>query len=295
MMFGPSRRPAAQRVSGLPRLRFSTLAALALAAGLTGPAAAQTSDLVNRATLRVCADPADMPLSNEKGEGFENKIADLLAKELGIPVAYTWFPQATGFYRMTLGIKRCDVVMGYVAAGDPVLNTNPYFKSAWTLFVKKGGKLDGVDALNDERLKSAKIGIVAGTAPASHMARNGLLGQMKSYALMVDRRYESPAEQMLKDINDGTIDGGVLWGPIGGYFAKQAGADTFVMTPLVKEQGGPPMTYRITMGIRPDELNWKHRLNDFIAKHQDEITKILLEYNIPLLDERNRPMTAASR
>ncbi|GLK75935.1 methanol oxidation protein [Methylopila jiangsuensis] len=268
------------------------LAALALLASMTA-AAAQTSDLVSRATLRVCADPADLPLSSDKGDGFENKIADLLAKDLGVPVDYTWFPQATGFYRMTLGMKRCDVVMGYVAAGEPVLNTNPYFKSAWTLVVKKGSPLDGVDSLSDERLKTAHLGVVAGTAPASYLARNGLIGLARPYALTVDRRYESPAEDMLKAIAAGEIDGGILWGPIAGYFANKAGEGAFTVTPLVKDQGFPPLTYRITMGIRPNELNWKHRLNEFIAKNQNEINKILLDFHVPLLDEQNRPITAA--
>ncbi|MFD1332183.1 substrate-binding domain-containing protein [Methylopila musalis] len=268
------------------------LAGLALFAGVAG-AGAQTSDLVSRATLRVCADPSDLPLSNEKGGGFENRIADLLAKDLGVPVDYTWFPQATGFYRMTLGMKRCDVVMGYVAAGEPVLNTNPYFKSAWTLVVKKGGPLDGVDSLADPRLKSAHLGVVAGTAPASHLARNGLIGMARPYSLTVDRRYESPAEDMLKAIAAGEIEGGVLWGPIAGYFANKAGEGVFTVTPLVKDQAFPPMVYRITMGIRPNELNWKHRLNEFIAKNQNEINKILLEFHVPLLDEQNRPITSA--
>lgn len=273
--------------------RRASFAAVALGASLASPAFGQTSDLVNRATLRVCADPADMPLSNEKGEGFENKLADLLAKDLGVPVDYTWFPQATGFYRMTLGSKRCDVVMGFVAAGDPVLNTNPYFKSAWVLISKKGGALDGVDALTDPKVKDTRLGVIAGTAPASHMVRDGLITRARPYSLMVDRRFDSPAEQMLRDIDAGEIDGGILWGPIGGYYATVKGEGKYNVVPLLKEPGQPPMTYRITMGIRPNELNWKHRLNEFIAKHQDEINKILLEFGVPLLDEHDKPITTA--
>lgn len=275
------------------RLGVAGLATLAAVLSFASAASAQTSDLVNRNTLRVCADPADMPLSNEKEEGFENKIADLLGKDLGLPVDYTWFPQATGFYRMTLGIKRCDVVMGYVAAGEPVLNTNAYFKSAWVLISKKGGPLESVDALSDPRLKTVKLGVIAGTAPASYMVQNGLMAMAKPYALMVDRRYDSPAETMIKDIESGEIGAGILWGPIGGYFAAQAGADKYVVTPLIKDAGRIPLTYRITMGIRPDELNWKHQLNDFITKNQAEINKILTDYHVPLLDDQNRPLNVS--
>ncbi|WP_156034226.1 substrate-binding domain-containing protein [Bosea sp. 117] len=273
-------------------LRAAALAALAagLLAG-TPAARAQVSDLVDRSTLRVCADPANMPFTDEKGEGFENKIAELLAKKLGITLDYTWFPQATGFYRMTLGAKRCDIVMGYVAGGDPVLNTNAYYKSAWVLIYRKDSPLDGVDALADPRLKGQHIGVVAGTPPADALARNGLMGFARPYALTVDRRYESPAEQMIADINAGTIDAGILWGPIGGYYARRSEAPLAVV-PLVKERGDPAMVYRITFGIRPGELNWKHQLNTFITEAQPEINRILLDFGVPLLDEQNRPLEA---
>jgi quinoprotein dehydrogenase-associated probable ABC transporter substrate-binding protein len=255
-------------------------------------ARAQVSDLVDRSTLRVCADPANMPFTNEKGEGFENKIADLLSTKLNLPLDYTWFPQATGFYRKTLGEKRCDIVMGYVAGGDPVLNTNPYYKSAWVLISKKGGDLDGVDSLEDIRLKGRHIGVVAGTPPGDLLARNGLMSMAKPYSLTVDRRFDSPAEKMIADINSGEIDAGILWGPIGGYYARRSEAPLDVV-PLVKERGDPQMVYRITLGIRPGELNWKHQLNDFITANQPEINRILLEYGVPLLDESNQPIGAA--
>jgi quinoprotein dehydrogenase-associated probable ABC transporter substrate-binding protein len=268
--------------------RTAVIAVLAFATFGASPAAAQTSDLVNRATLRVCADPADMPLSNEKGEGYENKIAELLAKDLGIPLVYTWFPQATGFYRMTLGIKRCDVVLGVAQGADPYLNTNAYVRSTSLLIVKKGGPLDGVDQLSDERLKDKRIGVISGTPAASYLSRFGLMGKAKPYSLTIDRRYFSPAEDMIKDVQSGEIDAGVLWGPIGGYFADKAGG--LSMTSLVKESGNPPMTYRLTFGVRPGEDNWKHRLNEFISKNQAEINKILASYHVPLVDEQDKPI-----
>ncbi len=254
-------------------------------------AAAQTSDLVVRDVLRVCADPANLPFTNEAGAGFENKIAELLARDLGVPLQYTWFPQATGFVRNTLAAKRCDVVMGYAAGSDPVQNTNPYYRSAWVLVTRQGEALDGIEALGDPRLKGKRLGIIAGTPPATLLALNGLIGQAKPYRLNVDRRHESPSEDMVGDIASGEIDGGILWGPIGGYFAKQAGKP-LTMAPLTRHEAGVPMTFRITFGIRHGETEWKHRLNDFIAARQGEINRVLLDYGVPLIDEQDRPVTA---
>ncbi|WP_420712651.1 substrate-binding domain-containing protein [Ancylobacter sp. SL191] len=284
------RRVAAglKRASGACALALAALCTLALPKG----AQAQVSDLVDRSTLRVCADPANMPFTNEEGAGFENKVAELLADKLGLTLDYTWFPQATGFYRMTLGAKRCDIVMGYVAGGDPVLNTNPYYRSAWVFITPKGSDLADVTTLEDPRLKGRHIGVVAGSPPGDLMARNGLMGMARPYALMVDRRFESPAEAMIADINDGAIDAGILWGPIGGYYAKKSEKPLAVI-PLVKEKGDPALVYRITFGIRPGELNWKHQLNQFIAAEQGAIDKILLDYGVPLLDAQNRPVQPA--
>lgn len=264
-----------------------SLAALLVVPGL---AIAQPTDLVSRTALRVCADPANMPFSNEAGEGFENKIADLLAADLKLPLEYTWFPQVTGFVRNTLGAKRCDLVMGYVAAGEVVQNTNPYYKSAWSLIYPKDGSLNGVASLNDDRLKDKRVGIVAGAPPATVMATNGLMAHAKPYALMVDRRYEFPAEEMLQDIKTGEIDAGILWGPIAGYYVKKSGMPLAV-APLLNETKSVPMTYRITLGLRHGETEWKHRLNDFLDAHRTEIQSILLQYGVPLLDEQDKAIT----
>lgn len=257
-----------------------------LPAAFSNPASAQTSDLVVRSALRVCADPANMPLSNKKRQGYENKIAKLLAKDLGVPVVYSWFPQATGFLRMTLNAKRCDVVMGFSAVHELVLNTNHYFRSSYILIFPKGSPLEGIENLSDERLKDKKIGVVAGTPPASVLALNDLISNVRPYQLMVDRRHFSPSEKMVKDIAKGEIDAGVLWGPIGGYFAKNSEVPMSVV-PLVKEEKGPRMAYRITMAVRHGEKEWKRRLNKFIRSNQKEINAVLHEFGVPLLDNKD--------
>jgi quinoprotein dehydrogenase-associated probable ABC transporter substrate-binding protein len=247
-------------------------------------------DLVNRTALRVCADPANMPFSNDRGEGFENKIAEIVAAELKVPVEYTWFPQATGFIRQTLFSKRCDVVIGYAQGDELVLNTNHYYRSTYALVYRAGSGLDGVDSLADPRLKDKRIGVVAGTPPGSIMARLGLMAHAKPYQLVVDRRYDSPGERMIDDIRSGDIAAGVLWGPMAGYFAARGG-DKLVVVPLLKEGGSPRMTYRITFGVRNLEDDWKHQLNAVIAKRQGDIDEVLLRFGVPLLDEQSNLIT----
>lgn len=261
-------------------------------------ARAQTSDsgdlsfeLVDPKVLRVCADPRNLPFSNEKSEGFENKLAEFLAEKLQKKLDYVFFPQATGFVRMTLGAHRCDVIMGFPQGDDLVQGTNPYYRTSYALVAKPGSGLEDVDTLEDARLKGKHIGIVAGTPPATNMALAGLMGDAKPYPLMIDTRFDNSADAMIKDLIAGTIDAGVLWGPMAGYYAKKAEQPLHV-TPLVKETSGPKLIYRIGMGVRPADQNWKRQLNRLIQENQPAINKILLDYGVPLLDEKDQPIGA---
>jgi quinoprotein dehydrogenase-associated probable ABC transporter substrate-binding protein len=248
-------------------------------------------ELVDPKVLRVCADPRNLPFSNEKGEGFENKLGELFAEKLQKKLDYMYYPQATGFVRMTLAAHRCDVIMGFPQGDDLVQGTNPYYRTAYALVAKQGSGLDEVATLEDARLKGKHIGIVAGTPPATNMAVNGLMANAKPYPLMIDTRFDSSAAAMIKDLTSGEIDAGVLWGPIAGYYAKQASPPLHV-TPLVKETSGPRLAYRIGMGVRPADQNWKRQLNRLIQENQPAINKILLDFGVPLLDENDRPITA---
>jgi quinoprotein dehydrogenase-associated probable ABC transporter substrate-binding protein len=248
-------------------------------------------ELVDPKVLRVCADPRNLPFSNEKGEGFENKLGELFAEKLQKKLDYMYYPQATGFVRMTLAAHRCDVIMGFPQGDDLVQGTNPYYRTAYALVAKQGSGLDEVATLEDARLKGKHIGIVAGTPPATNMAVNGLMANAKPYPLMIDTRFDSSAAAMIKDLTSGEIDAGVLWGPIAGYYAKQA-SPPLHLTPLVKETSGPRLAYRIGMGVRPADQNWKRQLNRLIQENQPAINKILLDFGVPLLDESDRPITA---
>ena len=248
-------------------------------------------ELVDPKVLRVCADPRNLPFSNEKGEGFENKLAEFFATKLQKKIDYMYFPQATGFVRMTLGAHRCDVIMGFPQGDDLVQGTNPYYRTAYALVSKPNSGLDDVTTLEDARLKGKHIGIVAGTPPATNMAVNGLMTSAKPYPLMIDTRVDSSAEAMINDLNKGDIDAAILWGPMAGFYAKKANPPLRV-TPLVKEKTGPQLVYRIGMGVRRADQNWKRLLNRLIQENQPEINKILSDYGLPLLDENNQPITA---
>ena len=275
-------------------IAIAILSLVALAA--PGGAGAQDGDaggaleLIDPHVFRACADPRNLPFSNEAGEGFENKIAELFAHKLGKTVAYTFYPDATGFIRNTLNAHRCDVVLGIAQGDDIVQPTSPYYRTSYVAAYREDGPLKGLESLSDPRLKTAKIGVVAGTPPASLLAADGLLGQIKSYALVVDTRFDSPTHEMMDDLDRGEIDIALLWGPIAGYYAMKAKTPTAIV-PLLKEQGGPRMVYRIVMGVRHSDQNWKRDLNKLISENQGEIQTILRSYGVPLLDENDQPIS----
>jgi quinoprotein dehydrogenase-associated probable ABC transporter substrate-binding protein len=261
---------------------------------LTGKLLAQAVDrpdlsieLVDPRVLRVCADPNNMPFSTDRGEGFENRLAELLADKLGKGLSYSWYPQATGFVRNTLAAHKCDVIMGVPQGDDLVQVTNPYYRTAYALVFKQGHGLEGVDTLGDPRLKGKRIGIVAGTPPGNNMAANGLLANAKPYPLVIDTRVDSSAAAMMRDLATGEIDAGILWGPMAGYYARRTNPAVTVV-PLVKETTGPRLIYRIAMGVRYSDQEWKRQLNRTIQESQPAINKLLLSFGVPLLDDSDR-------
>jgi len=284
-------------------LTRSSLCILCMAAAsmiVSGRLLAQVSEhpelsieLIDPKMLRVCADPHNMPFSTEKGEGFENKLAELFAERLGKGLAYAWYPQATGFVRNTLGAHKCDVMMGAPQGDDVVQVTNPYYRSAYALVFKEDRGLAGIDTLGNARLKHLRIGVVAGTPPATNMVANGLMARAKPYPLVIDTRVDSSAAAMMHDLETGEIDAGILWGPMAGYYARQASVPVAVK-PLTKEGADPRLTYRIAMGVRHTDQEWKRLLNRLIRENQPGINKLLLSFGVPLLDDGDRPITEDS-
>ena len=263
-------------------------------AAVLGAASAADAEPAGSASLRVCADPDNMPFSDAKGEGFENKLAELIAEKLDARLEYSWFPEATGYVPNTMGREACDLVMGYAQGTGLIEDTNPYYYTSYVLIYRQDdASLEGVDALSDPRLKGKKIGFFARTPPASILAMHGLVGDAKPFEINADDSASKAAMTMIAEIASGELDAGLLWGPVGGYYAQRADVP-LKLVPLVKENAGPSTIYGITMGVRPNEPQWKHTINKLIAENQSEINVILEGYNVPLLDEKGNLITAAA-
>lgn len=266
---------------------FFTGLMLLCAVGVS-PAAAQVADLRSHTEFRVCADPAAWPMSSQDRGGFENDLATLFGEKLGMPVTYTWFPQGMGFIRKTLRAGVCDVVIGYAQGDELVQNTNHYYTSVYGIVTRKDGALAGVTQLTDPLLKDQDIGVIAGTPPATHLARAGLAKNMRGGDLFVDRRVEDPIGDMLAQVKSGELGAAVVWGPLAGPAVKAEPDLQFV--PLLHEAGNPRLFFRITMGVRSEEQEWKRQLNSVIRRNQDEIDAILRNAGVPLVDDYGRAM-----
>jgi quinoprotein dehydrogenase-associated probable ABC transporter substrate-binding protein len=247
-------------------------------------ATAQTvPDIARRNVLEVCADPNDLPYSNDKKEGFENKIAEIVGGALGLRVDYVWFPQVIGFVRNTLEAYRCDVVIGTVAGDELMQTTNPYYFTTYVMFYRTDRGL-GFAGLQDPRLAKLRLGVVGATPPSDLLVRHGLMRNVKPYPLTVDTRVELPTHQMVEDVVHGVIDVGFLWGPIAGYYQKHDKLP-LALVPLADEPGAPRMRYHIAMGVRPNEPEWRRRINAVIIGKEPQITAVLRDYGVPLLSE----------
>ncbi|MCP4487416.1 MAG: quinoprotein dehydrogenase-associated putative ABC transporter substrate-binding protein [Gammaproteobacteria bacterium] len=256
---------------------------ISLSAAGTGRQALATS------LLRVCADPDNLPFSNRAREGFENRIIGLVGDKLGLEVRYTWFPQSTGFVRNTLRLRECDLISGITTTSELVQNTNPYYHSAYTMVFRKDSGLNAV-TMSDPQLRNLKLGVVAGTPPASIIARLGLLGNVKPYQLVTDTRRYKPARRAILDVGNGETDVAFIWGPIAAHFAKEA-ANELVLTPLTNEDRSVRLSFRVSMAVRHSESEWKRRVNSVLRQYQSEINEILREYDVPLLNDRGLVIT----
>ncbi|PPQ38638.1 substrate-binding domain-containing protein [Rhodopila globiformis] len=265
------------------------LGLVAMRAEAQAPGLGGSVELVDPKVFRVCADPRSLPFSNEAHQGFEDKLAEMFAQKLGKTVSYTYYPRTVGFVRNTLNALKCDVIMGDAQGDDMVLTTTPYYHAYYALVVPEDSGLTGVTSLEDPRLKGKHIGVVAGTPPATIMARDGLIADARPFQLNVDTRVDAPTKAMIDEIANGTIDAGVLWGPIGGYYASRS-AKPLRVIPLTHEQGAP-MDFRIAMGVRRSDRDWKRTLNHLIADNQGAINKILIAYGVPIVDEQGKAIT----
>ncbi|MFD0987023.1 quinoprotein dehydrogenase-associated putative ABC transporter substrate-binding protein [Methyloligella solikamskensis] len=276
--------------------RYLAVGLLALIGfGAVDGAYAQTSETENAGPLRVCADPDNMPFSNEAGHGFENRLAELIADRLGRRLTYSWYPEARGGMPTPFSNRDCAIVMGYAQGTELIEDTNPYYYTSYVLLYRRDDdSLAGVKRLSDPRLKNKRVGIVARTPPAALLATNGLTSSAVPFESESDDGAPRPALEMIHALAEGDLDAAILWGPIGGYFAQNSHVPIRVV-PLVNETAGPALIYGITMGLPPNDPQWKHQLNKIIAENQDEINAILLSYNVPLLAPDGEQIKSAER
>jgi mxaJ protein len=268
---------------------------------LSPPAAADEADKV----LRVCQDPNNLPFSHRNLKGFENKIAELLGQELGWKVEYTWYPQRMGFIRNTLRAKepnsntyKCDLVIGVQTGFDMGATTRPYYRSTYAMAYVKGKGLDNVKSLEDllaldpAKRKSLRLGIFARSPVVDWLLQNGMIDQIVSYPTQTGDPDQYPGEIIEKDLAQGKIDIAFVWGPIAGYFAKNAPVPV-VAVPL-KPRPDMRFDFSISMAVRYGEKPFRDRIDQLIEKNPRKITAILLDYGVPLIDERGELITPAS-
>ena len=265
--------------------------------GLFSVAMMQTAIAVE--TLKVCADPLNPPYSTKDERGFENKIAELFAKELGQKVEYTWFAQRIGFIRNTLTADvddwdatsnkyKCDLVMGVPAGYDLTLNTEPYYKSTYVLLIAKGRGWDDIKDpvqltdLSDSRLEKLKMAMFDRGPGTTWMQQNGLLEQGISYQSMSGDSENNVAMQIDKDFKAKKIDMVILWGPMAAYVVSQSPKDSYSMIPM-KAAPGVRFDFAMAMGVRKGDKDRKATLDKLIVSQADKIHKIIESYHIPLL------------
>lgn len=261
---------------------------------MMGSAAADTPE--QRTALRVCQDPNNLPFSNLKGEGIENRIADLFGKALGLPVTYYSFPQRMAFIRNTLKFKLpdddypCDIVIGVPVGFDQVSVTKPYYHSTYALVFAKGNGMDQVTSaeeflrLDPAKLSTLRIGIYDRSPASAWLNKHQLIEQGIPYKILNANPEQYPGEIIEKDLAAGKLDVAIVWGPIAGYFAKRVKTPALVVVPL-KSEPGVKFDYQMAMGVRYGEREWKQQIEGLIESQRSAIQAILKEYGVPIVDD----------
>ena len=271
------------------------LAMLPMLATLLTAAVAQAQE-APRTALRVCQDPNNLPFSNTRGEGIENRIAEVFGKALGLPVTYYSFPQRLAFIRNTLRYKlpgedfRCDIVMGVPVGFDQVSVTKPYYRSTYALVYPKGIGLDGVQSSDDflrldaARLAKLRIGVYDRSPASAWLSKHGLVERGVPYQIMNANPEQYPGEIIEKDLAAGKIDVAIVWGPIAGYFARRVSTPVLVVVPM-RSEPGVKFDFQMAMGVRYGEREWKQQVESLIESRRAEIDAILVDFGVPLLTE----------
>lgn len=273
-------------------------AAVGLAASRTAHAAAaraaQVRDSLPPAgVLRVCADPNNLPFSNAREEGFENRIAQLIARDAGARVAYTWQPQRRGFVRTTLNARRCDLIIGVPAGYDLVLPSAPYYRSTY-VFVTRRARGLRLRSLDDPALRRLRIGVhligddYANPPPVQALARRGIRDNVVGFPIYGDYSRPDPPADLIRAVEHDSVDVAIVWGPLAGYFARRS-AVPLAVTPIAGtgERDGP-MRFSIAAGVRHGDTALRRRVQASLDRHRADIRRILERYGIPVVPEGRR-------
>ncbi len=276
-------------------------AILASGASIDVTAAAKTYAQEAR-SLVACEDPNNLPFSDQARDGFENKIAALLAKNLGTPLRDVWWAQRRGYVRNTLGAARCDIWLGVAGTPEGMIVTRPYYRSTYEFVTRRDRALEGL-TLDDPRLKTLLVGVqmvgndATNTPPAHALSQRGITQNVRGFMLYGDSRRPHPLGDIVDAVANGSIDVGIVWGPAAGYFASQS------RVPLRLERVTPqldgrvwPMTFDIAIGVRGGEPELRDEIDTILRQHRAAVARILDDYHVPRVDsasERNRGSSAA--
>lgn len=264
--------------------RWRFCVSVSAASMLIGAAAADA------AALRVCADPNNLPFSDQAGRGFENEIVELLAKDLGSTVEYTWWAQRRGYVRHTLKADICDVWPGVASGVEMMTSTRPYYRSSY-VFVTRTDRGLHIVSFDDPQLRTLIIGVqmvgsdAMNTPPAHALAHRGIVQNVRGYMLYGDYRQPHPASAIIDAVENGNVDVAVAWGPMAGYFAAQASKPLTIEPVEPWRDGTVPMAFYISMGVRRGDNALLKRLDDLLERNHAAISAILAEYHVPVLPD----------
>ncbi|MER8442919.1 substrate-binding domain-containing protein [Mesorhizobium sp. M1066] len=265
-----------------------------VAIGMAGLALLLLPAIANARELRVCADPNNMPFSNAAGQGFENRIAEIIATDLGAKLTYTWWAQRRGFIRNTLKAGLCDLMPGTPANLEMLRTTTPYYRSSYVFVTRQDGP--DVASFNDPRLRELRIGVQligddgANSPPVQALGRRGIVGHLIGYPVYGDYSAPNPPARIVEAVANGEIDLAVVWGPLAGYFAQRQKVSLRI-TPVTPRIDGPqlPLMYDISMGVRREDDALRGDVNSALARHKAEIDAVLAQYGVPRLDMAGSP------
>jgi mxaJ protein len=264
------------------------LAAVVLVPSARDHEYARRSELDTVAPLRVCADPNNLPFSNDRRQGFENRIAELMARDMKTTVQFSWRPQLRGFVRKGLKAGACDVYMGVPVGFGPLLTTKPYYRSTYVIVYRTGSRVH-VRSLDDSALRSLKVGVhmigddYQNTPPAQALAARGIIDNVRGYPIVGDYSKPDPQAEILRALARGEIDVAIVWGPFAGYFAKHLSTSlTIVPVTPAHDPSGQTFAFAIAMGVARGDTALARTLDTLLARERPAIHRILSAYGVPL-------------